>query len=324
MARTRALKNNRSVCLAGIRPQESLGSQDRKVVKALLLILIFAFSTLAAELSEPLPVELPMYFNVKGTVRMYDGPIFPWSIVSVLDGQQNVIYVLQVDGDGNFVFPALAGETYTVRGVQAGYAYAPAEITLANVNSDISGLLLYAGPDSWFPPQCIIPKDGSTNVLNAPCFVDITATATDDTGVSVTSAPQRIYFHPLLNPSPTRFLNGYVKVDGNYFSGSALVTANGQSFTTQPGGYFELYSVPLGSTLTASAAGYVFPSVTVDSSEYFILDGTALASPSPTPTATPTPSPSPTPTATPTPSPTPTPTPKCIKWNPNGKCIKWA
>jgi hypothetical protein len=159
--------------------------------------------TQPSDLDLPLTAPLPMYFTVKGTVRFYDGGPFAWSAIEVLDAQRNRIYLLQTDDDGGYLFPALAGETYIVRGAQEGYGYAAPEIVLSDVSGDVSGLLAYAGPEQWFPPACLLPPDHSTSVLNPPCYVDLTATATDTEGNSVTSDPVRIYFHPVVTPSPS-------------------------------------------------------------------------------------------------------------------------
>lgn len=136
---------------------------------------------------------------------------------------------------------------------------------------------------------------------------------------------------PLPSPSPsaqptptppaagTRVVDGYLKVNGEYFEQVAVVTISQggtvqQIFSTTPGGYFHFEGVMKGSIVSASGSGFTFGPMTIDNSEYFILNGIALPSPSPLPSVTPTPvplpsvTPGPTPVATPTPSPVPTPT----------------
>jgi hypothetical protein len=174
------------------------------VILLLLLFMLFSWLTAEAEIP-PLDVQMPQVFAAGGEVKLFDGSLFQWSSVQVLDSQRNVVYLLQTDHEGKYIFPALTNESYIVRGSQPDYAYAPPEIPVINVQADLTGLNFYAGPASWFPPNCQLPADLSTNVLNPPCYVDITPTATDDAGQSVTSDPIRIYFHPAptVSPSPT-------------------------------------------------------------------------------------------------------------------------
>lgn len=131
---------------------------------------------------------------------------------------------------------------------------------------------------------------------------------------------------PSVTPTPigSRSIEGYLKVNEQYFQQVAVVTvthanAATQSFTTQPGGHFFFSSVLIGSVITASGSGYTFGPVTVDSSPYFILHGVPVPGPSPSVAPTPTPSP----TATPTPVPSPSPSPRCVRFNRQGKCTKW-
>lgn len=243
------------------------------------------------DINQPVGPGLPVYYTVRGNVHLYDGGWFAWSLVNVLDSQRNLVYALQLGDTGDFTFPALAGETYVVQGAHPGYGYAPAEIELASVSTDLHGLILWAGPSSWFPPACEIPPDfkcaatsqkdsfyscDSTplNVPNAPCYIDLTATATNDSGTQTTSTPVRIYVHPLESPSPTP--------------------------TPDP-----------------------MPSVTATPSPTATPTPEPTATPAPTPTATATPTPTPPPSPSPSPSATPTPTPPpCSTRLPNGKCKK--
>ncbi|MEN3329031.1 MAG: hypothetical protein V7638_3838 [Acidobacteriota bacterium] len=166
----------------------------------LALLTLFSFSIFEpSAYVPPVSVQMPMYYEVRGQVRIYDGLPFAWSLVNVFDAQENLLYTLQLDDEGGFLFPGLTGETYLVRGAQDGYGYAPPEIKLTEITGPVSGLLTYAGPNSWFPPLCILPRP----ITNAPCYVPISTTATDTEGNSVTSEPIRIYFHPSTNPSPS-------------------------------------------------------------------------------------------------------------------------
>jgi len=253
------------------------------MVRALILILFLSWFTAEAEIA-PLPVEMPQVYAASGQIRLYDGTLFQWTSVEVKDPQGNLIYLLQTDHEGKFVFPALTGESYVVRGAQPGYAYAPPEISVQNVTADVSDLNLYAGPEAWFPPECnahfgeqSIPVMAGSNYTatwnfakdwmptNAPCWKDAYLYAkqqADGTIVWTTNdAPisnmqewgvdsRRIFFFP---PSPTP---------------------------------------------------------------------TPTPEPSPTPTPTPVPSPSPTPTAIPSPSPSPVASPTPCRRLPNGKCKK--
>lgn len=118
---------------------------------------------------------------------------------------------------------------------------------------------------------------------------------------------------PTPTPSPTgsRDVDGYLKVNGDYFQATAIVTITHpsmvtQTFQTSPGGYFMFRSAVLGSILLASGSGYSFGPITVDDSPYFVLNGVSTI------ITTPTPTPLPTPSVSPTPSPSPTPNPPCV------------
>ena len=52
-------------------------------------------------------------------------------------------------------------------------------------------------------PPCVFDPPGTPNAVNAPCYVDLTAVATNDRGQSATSAPIRIHLQPSLTPTPT-------------------------------------------------------------------------------------------------------------------------
>jgi hypothetical protein len=149
---------------------------------------------------------LPTY-TISGQVFTWDNQPFSWVTVELVNDNNTVIDSQQADESGRYQFSSTAGSVYSVRLNQASYAYLanPQSVTL---NSDLTCVNLWIGPDTWFPqqlPLCITP-DGSTNVLNPPCAVDLTATAELADGSSVTSAPQRIYFTPacvLPTPTPT-------------------------------------------------------------------------------------------------------------------------
>ena len=90
----------------------------------------------------------------------------------------------------------------------------------------------------------------------------------------------------------TRYANGYVRTDGNYYQGRATVTLSLsdqlQSVVAESGGYFEFTEAPIGAVLTAIASGYSFGSLIVDdASPYFIIDGVSVPTATPTPEMTP-------------------------------------
>lgn len=116
---------------------------------------------------------------------------------------------------------------------------------------------------------------------------------------------------PTPGPTGSRDVDGYLKVNGDYFQSTAIVTITHpsmvtQTFQTSPGGYFMFRSAVLGSILLASGSGYSFGPITVDDSPYFVLNGV------PTIISTPTPTPLPTPSVSPSPLPSPTPPAPCI------------
>lgn len=122
---------------------------------------------------------------------------------------------------------------------------------------------------------------------------------------------------PLPTPTPVgnRIVDGYLKVNDDYFAQEATVTVSQpvQSYVIRPGGYFSFDVVVRGALLSATAEGYKFGPVVVGDEQYFILNGVVVQpSPTPTPTVTPTPTPIPTPTPTPLPTPSPTPQPCTI------------
>lgn len=159
---------------------------------------------------------------------------------------------------------------------------------------------------------------------------------------------------PTPTPAPTgaRYVNGYLKVNGEYLQQAASVTAARAGMETQfcltaIGGYYFFDSIPVGSVLSVTSVGFAFPETVVNATaEYFIIDGSAASptiTPTPSPTPTPTPAPTPAPTVAPTPAPQPTPTPTptpvpspspspsatpkpspspCTTRLPNGKCKK--
>src|SRR4029453_8952813 len=84
-------------------------------------------------------------------------------------------------------------------------------------------------------------------------------------------------------------VSGYVKVNGEYFAGTAVVslsTSSGEfikSTVASNGGYFAFDYGVRGNILTATSAGYVFESKTIDGSAYYIISGTPSGSPTPGP-----------------------------------------
>lgn len=123
---------------------------------------------------------------------------------------------------------------------------------------------------------------------------------------------------PTPSPSPTPGgtligINGRVIDDKDQSIAGALVSAFNKTVLSRAGdGYFEFTGIPVGSTVTATKAGFTFNTETVRlgvPEQMYFIRGKAVAQPSPSPTPTPKPSPTPTPTPVPTPLPSPTPTP---------------
>jgi len=140
---------------------------------------------------------------VTGTVYLYDGSPFRWSIVELQDANGNVIGQQQLNDQGGFQFALEPNKLYQIVGVQPEYSYAPQALQV-NVQGDTSGLRIYGGPSSWFPQPCVFSSGPPTAADNPlPCYVDVTATATNARGETAQSQTNRIYFVPQLTPSPS-------------------------------------------------------------------------------------------------------------------------
>jgi hypothetical protein len=139
---------------------------------------------------------------VTGHVYFHDGNPFRWSMIELRDGSGNAIGQQQVSDTGAFQFAVETNKPYQIVGVQPEYNYAPAAL-LINVQGDTANLRIYGGPSSWFPQPCVFSSGPPTAQDNpTACYVDITATAENDTGQSATSEPVRIYFLPDELPVP--------------------------------------------------------------------------------------------------------------------------
>ena len=143
--------------------------------------------------------------TVTGHVYLYDGSVFRWSMIELRDANGNPLGQQQLDENGAFQFALEIGKHYQIVGVQPEYGYAPQALQV-DVSGDISGLVIYGGPDSWFPAPCVLSPSGGPPLADnngIACYVDIEATATDSNGNSGTSAKRRIYFGAFPTPSPT-------------------------------------------------------------------------------------------------------------------------
>lgn len=137
-------------------------------------------------------------------------------------------------------------------------------------------------------------------------------TPTPSPSISPTPVPS-----PSMSPTPgnTVGIQGRVLDQDENSVVGALVSVAGQTTLSREGdGYFAFSGgIPIGSVITTTKTGYIFPQLTVQAGvfeQFYGIKGTAVSSPTPTPAPTSTPTPEP--TATPTPEPTPIPSPTAL------------